>query len=61
MNEIDLNRPIKLKFPEVGEENVIYKVVNYNELTKRCYIEPINLNLPIPSQELISINEIENV
>ena len=61
MNEIDFNKPVKLKFPEVGEENVIYKVVNYNELTKRCYIEPINLNFSIPPQELVSVNDIENV
>ena len=58
---IDINKPVKLKYPETGEEKVIYKVVNYNNETQRCYIEPTNLNLPIPPQELVSVNDIENI
>jgi len=58
---IDINKPIKLKKPEVGEENIIYKVVNYNDATNRCYIEPVNLNLPVPPQELVSIDDITNL
>lgn len=58
---IDLNKNVKLKNPEPGEEDIIYRVVNYNEMTKRCYIEPINLSIPLPPQELISIDDIVNV
>ena len=58
--DIELNKLVRLKFPQEGEENIIYKVVNYNEITGKCYIEPTNLNFPIPPQELVSINELIN-
>ncbi len=58
---IELDKPVRLKFPSEGEEDIIYKVVNYNEITGRCYIEPTNLNLSIPPQELVSINELMNI
>ena len=58
---IDIEKPVKLKQPEQGEEKIIYKVVNYNEETQRCYIEPTNLDLPIPPQELVSVDDIENI
>lgn len=58
---LDLNKYVKLKNPEHGEKDVIYKVVNYNNVTRRCYIEPINLSIPLPPQELISIDDIVNI
>jgi hypothetical protein len=59
MKELDLSKPVKLISPQVGEEVVIYKVVNFNEETKRCYIASINLS--VNSQELVSINDIVNL
>ncbi len=61
MNKLDLKNPVKLKFPEKGEEAIIYKVTNFNEETQKCYIEPVNLNLPVPPQELVSVNDLVNV
>lgn len=58
---IIIEQPVKLKYPATGEEGVVYKVVNYNKQTQRCYIEPTNLDLPIPPQELVSVEEIENI
>ncbi len=59
--EIDISKPVKLRNPEEGEENLIFKIVNYNEGTRRCYIEPVNSALSIPPQELVSIDDVENV
>jgi len=64
MRNIDLQKPVKLIHPQPGEEYLIYKIVNFNEVTNRCYIEPINLKnwekyvLP---QELVSIDDIEAI
>ena len=57
----DINKPVKLKNPEQGEEHIVYKLVNYNNETERCYIEPVNLDMDIPPQEIVSINDIENI
>ena len=59
--KVDITKLVKLKNPEKGEETIIFKIVNYNEVTRRCYIEPTNLNLNIPPQELVSIDDVENV
>ncbi len=58
---IDLDKPFKLKYPGDGEGNIIYRIVNFNEITQRCYIEPINLDLPIPPQELVALIDLDNV
>ena len=64
MKTIDLSRPVKLKNPQNGEENLIYQVTNMNEVTNRCYIELVSplqgLNKNLAPQELVSIAEIEN-
>ena len=64
MKPLDLSKPVKLKNPQSGEENQIYRVANFNEITNRCYIELVSslpgLNLGIAPQELVSIDEIEN-
>lgn len=64
MKKIDLQKPIKLVHPQLGEEKLIYKVVNFNEETNKCVIEPMNLvnwNKSILPQELVSIDDIINV
>lgn len=58
---IDIEKLVKLKYPGAGEEDVIYKVVNFNEVTNRCYISPINLDFTIPPQELVSVDDIVNI
>ena len=64
MKTLDLSLPVILKNPQPGEENLIYKVTNYNKNTNRCYIELITplpgLNMNIAPQELVSIADIEN-
>ncbi len=63
METLDFSKPVKLKNPEAGEEKLIFRVTNYNEVTNRCYIELIDQdtsNLTILPQELVSINDIEN-
>ncbi len=59
--KLNMAEPVKLVDPEPGEENIIYRITNFNEETERCYIEPVNLDLAYPPQELVSINEIENI
>ena len=64
MKTLDLSRLVILKNPQPGEENLIYKVTNFNEVSNRCYIELVTplpgLNMDIAPQELVSITEIEN-
>ena len=64
MKTLDLLRPVILKNPQPGEENLVYKVTNMNEVTNRCYIELVTplpgLNMAIAPQELVLITEIEN-
>jgi hypothetical protein len=57
---IDFNKLVKYKSPEKGEEEMTFKVVNYNDVTQRCYIEHQSNDFLKP-QSLISINEIINV
>jgi hypothetical protein len=59
MTTLDLTKQVKLSNPQSGEESVIYNVVNYNEVTKRVYIESVNTS--VKSQEIVSVNDIENV
>lgn len=63
MNTIDLSKPVKFKNPQPGEEDLIFNVTNYNEVTKRCYIQVLNLKGfdKIPPTELVSVEDIENI
>jgi len=65
MKSIDLKKLVRIRNPQRGEESLVFKVVNFNELTDRCYIELITplsgLSMRIPPQELISVNDIVNV
>lgn len=64
MKTLDITKPVRLKNPQAGEENLLFQVTNFNEVTNRCYIEPISPLAgigPIANpQELVSITEIEN-
>lgn len=65
MKTLDITKPVKLKNPQPGEENIIFKITNYNEVYNRCYIMPITpilgIKLHITPQELVSADEIENI
>lgn len=61
MNTIDLTKPVRLKYPQPGEEVLIYIVSNFNEVTQRCYIDCVNLGFSIAPSELVSIDDIENI
>lgn len=50
---------VKFKQPLNEEEAALrFKVVNYNEVTKRVYIELINTSMYIKPQQLVSIEDI---
>jgi hypothetical protein len=64
MRPIDLSKSVKLKNPQLGEENLIFRVANFNEVTNRCYIELVTplpgLNMGLAPLELVSVSDIEN-
>lgn len=60
--KIDLSKPVKFIKPQNNAEaKLIFKIVNFNEVTNRVYIQPLNIDLAFPGQELVSIEDIENV
>ena len=62
---IDYSRPVRLKSPLLGEEDLIFNITNYNDVTKRCYIQLISplpgINPIISPQELVFVNDLVNV
>jgi hypothetical protein len=64
MKTLDITKPVKFKNPQAGEESLLFQVTNFNEVTNRCYIEPISplagIGSTLKPQELVSITEIEN-
>lgn len=48
----------KLVNPYIGEENLIYIIVNHNEVTNMVIIECINCGMSINPQETVNISEI---
>lgn len=61
MTNLDITKPVKFINPQPGEEELIYRIVNLNEATRKCYIEPLNLknwNKDLLPQELVSIDDI---
>ncbi len=52
----------KLKNPQTGEENLLFRIANYNPETRRCIITPVNppggLNPNLPPQELVAVTEL---
>jgi hypothetical protein len=60
--KIYLSKPVKFIRPlNEAEAKLIFKVVNYNKVTNRVYIQPIKIDLTYPGQELVSISDIENI
>ena len=61
--EVDINKPVKFHTPTEGERNLIYRVINYNEVTGRVIIEPTNLEGwgedLVPTQ-LVALSDLEN-
>jgi len=61
MNTLHFSKSVKFKNPQPGEEDLIFNITNYNEVTNRCYIQPINLqgwNEGIFPSELVSLEEL---
>lgn len=58
---IDITKHVKLVNPQKGEEVLIFEVRDYNEVTQRCVIAPIDYDFVFIPGELVSINDIENV
>jgi hypothetical protein len=62
--KINIAKPVKFHTPTENEKGLIFKVINYNEVTRRVIIQPMNLedwgeNL-IPTQ-LVELSDLENV
>lgn len=61
---LDLSKPVKFIEPiNEAEAQLIFEVVNYNEVTNRCYIRPLNMGDDMigKSQQLVSVEWIVNV
>lgn len=65
MKNLDLLKPVRLKNPFVGEEDLIYQITNLNEETERCYIRLISklpgLSSELAPEELVSVHDLENI
>ena len=65
MNIIDYSKPVKLKNPLPREEGLIFNICNFNEVTRRCYIQLVSslpsINPNIAPQELVSVDDLVNV
>lgn len=61
---VDLDKPVKFHTPTENEKGLIFKILNYNEVTGRVIIQPTNLEdwgeELIPTQ-LVSLSDLENV
>ena len=62
--KVDISKPVKFHTPTESEKGLIFKVINYNEVTGRVIIEPTNLEgwgeSLIPTQ-LVQLSDLENV
>ena len=52
---------IKSEYRDIDERDILYRVVDVNNATNRCYIEPEFSELPIPPQELVDFEMIQAV
>lgn len=50
---------IKSEYRDVGEKDILYRIVDVNEATNRCYIEPEFSELSISPQELVDFEMIQ--
>jgi hypothetical protein len=61
---IDITKQVRFLNPEPGEEKIIFVVTNYNDVTKRCYIKPVNMNgwaEGLEPEQLVSVYDLINV
>jgi len=59
---IDITKPVKLVSPQKVEETLVFKVINFNDVTQRCVILPVNLDgFYIVPTETVSLNELANI
>jgi len=64
MTKLDYTKPVRLKYPQPGKEDLVYKITSYNEETNRCYIQIQNFkngDKAILFNEPISLDDIENI
>lgn len=64
MTKLDYSKPVRLKYPQAGEKDLVFIITNYNEETNRCYIQVQNLtnwDKAILPTELVSMEDIENI
>lgn len=60
--DVDTTKPVRLRDPENEQEKeLIYIVVNSNEVTCRYQIKPTKSNLSIPPIETVGVLDIENI
>ena len=43
------------------ESDMVFRIVNVNDYTERCYIELLDSGLLLPPQELVSFDMIEKI
>jgi len=63
MHQLDISKLVMFLHPEPGEENLIFKITNYNEGTQRCYIKPVNIEgwtSGLEPEQLVSIYDLKN-
>lgn len=58
---VDITKHVKFIKPEKGEEHLIFEVREFNEVTQRCVIAPIDYDFVFIPGELVSVNDIENI
>ena len=59
--KLDLTKQVRFSNPQQGEENMIFNIVNYNEVTNRVLIEWINSKMTINPSFLVSVDDVENI
>lgn len=62
--KIRLEEPVRFHTPSEDEKDLIFEIINYNEVTQRVVIRPLNLKGwgegLIPTQ-LVALADLENV
>lgn len=60
---IDLLKPVRYKNPQACEEGLVFMIVNYNEVTNRCYIQCQTMfeEWTIKPEWLADLDDLENV
>ena len=58
---LDISKPVKFVDPQIGEENLIFRVTNYNDVTNRIIIVCTNSRLSLPGHSLVHISDVINL